>query len=254
MGNQPIGEWKTDSPKSYSCLLAGATGLVGSALLRQLLIDPTCHEITVLARRPLEEPVRDANSRSKLRVIIVDFDHLEDALDDVQADIVFCTLGTTIKVAGSQEAFRKVDYDYPLALARWAELAGVKHYMIITAMGSSTSSPFFYSRVKGELEEQLVQIPVSSLHLFQPSLLLGQRSAKRRGESIGAVLSKGLQWMMVGPLRKYRAITGENVARAMRTAAVQAAQDAASDKTVNKPIVYKYESDQIAAMAVHTTR
>ncbi|MUT67921.1 NAD(P)H-binding protein [Paenibacillus sp. NEAU-GSW1] len=239
---------------TYRCLLAGATGMVGGALLRQLLADPACSAVTVLARRPLE--LKDASlDRSKLRVIIADFDCLGDALDDVAVDVVFCALGTTIKTAGSQEAFRKVDYQYPLELARWAELSGAKHYMVITAMGASTSSAFFYSRVKGELQERLAELPLESIHFFQPSLLHGERQTFRLVESIGAVLSKGISWLLVGPLRPYRPIAGEAVASAMRAAARQAASGKPAHQAHGenkRPTVYTYPSDMIAAMAVHT--
>lgn len=239
---------------TYSCLLVGATGLVGLALLRQLLADPACYKITVLARRPFDRPVADSNNRSKLHVIVADFDRLQEALDDVQADVVFCALGTTIKAAGSQEAFRQVDYEYPLSLAKWAEHTGVRHYMVITAMGASVSSPFFYSRVKGELEEQLSLIQIESITFFRPSLLLGYRSSKRFAETVGAMFSKAVQWIMIGPLRQYRPIAGEDVARAMRTAAKQAIAEPAKYRNDGRqPTVHAYSSDSIAALAAHTT-
>lgn len=239
---------------TYSCLIAGATGLVGSALLAQLLHDPACHSITVLARRPLGQTEMDPEVRAKLRVIIADFDRMWEALDDVSVDVVYCTLGTTIKTAGSQEAFRKVDYDYPLGLAEWAGHTGARHYLVITSMGASSSSTFFYNRVKGELEEQLALIPMESIRIFRPSLLLGSRQSFRLGETIGAAVSKAVQWGMVGSLRPYRPIAGEAVAKAMRTAAKQAMMEQAMERNAGgQPAVYTYSSDRIAEMAAQTT-
>jgi uncharacterized protein YbjT (DUF2867 family) len=239
---------------TYSGLIAGATGLVGSALLVQLLNDPACRSITVLARRPLGQTQMKPAFRAKLRVIIADFDRMWEALDDVSVDVVFCTLGTTIRTAGSQEAFRKVDYDYPLALAEWAKHTGAKHYLVITSMGASSSSSFFYNRVKGELEEQLVQIQLDSVRIFRPSLLLGSRPSFRLGERIGAAVSKAVQWGMIGSLRQYRPIAGEHVAKAMRTAAKQAMIEQAKEQnTEGQPAVYTYSSNRIAEMAAQTT-
>jgi Predicted nucleoside-diphosphate-sugar epimerases len=239
---------------TYSCLIAGATGLVGSALLAQLLNDPACHSITVLARRPLGPIELDQEARAKLRVIIADFDRMWEALDDVSVDVVFCTLGTTIRTAGSQEAFRKVDYDYPLGLAEWAGHTGARHYLVITSLGASSSSAFFYNRVKGELEEQLALLPLESVRIFRPSLLLGPRQSFRLGETIGAAVSKAVQWGMVGSLRPYRPIAGEAVAKAMRTAAKQAMMEQAIErKTEGQPAVHTYSSDRIAEMAAQTT-
>lgn len=239
---------------TYSCLIAGATGLVGSALLAQLLRDPACHSITVLARRPLGQIEADSERRAKLRVIIADFDRMWEALDDVSVDVVFCTLGTTIKTAGSREAFRKADYEYPLGLAEWAGHTGARHYLVISSMGASTSSSFFYSRVKGELEEQLALVPLESVRIFRPSLLLGARQSFRLGETIGAVVLKAVQWGLVGSLRPYRPIAGEAVAKAMRTAAKQAMKEQAMESNAGgQPAVYTYSSDRIAEMAAQTT-
>ncbi|NIK72328.1 NAD-dependent epimerase/dehydratase family protein [Paenibacillus sp. BK720] len=239
---------------TYSCLIAGATGLVGSALLEQLLNDPACHSITVLARRPIGHIEMEPEARCKLHVIIADFDRMWEALDDVTVDLVYCTLGTTIKTAGSQEAFRRVDYDYPLALAEWGQHTGARHFLVITAMGASSSSAFFYNRVKGELEEQLALIPLESVRIFRPSLLLGPRQSFRLGETIGAAVSKAVQWGMVGSLRPYRPIAGEAVAKAMRIAAKQAMTEQAMEKRAEgQPAVHTYSSDRIAEMAAQTT-
>lgn len=239
----------------YTCLLAGATGLVGSALLVQLMEDPMVRQITVLTRRPLDfmESGR-AHRLNKLKVIITLFDDLDQSLEDVNADVVYCTLGTTIKAAKTREAFREVDYEYPLALARWAKRNGASHYAVITAMGASTASKFFYSRVKGELEESLASLKLPMVHIFQPSLLLGQRRNMRMGESIGGWVFKGLQFTMVGPLRKYRPIKGEDVARGMIQAVSQSLMKKSIQSTSQAASVKYYVSHEIANLAVHSTR
>lgn len=171
----------------------------------------------------------------------------------MNVDVVFCTLGTTMKAAKTQEAFRKVDYEYPLALAEWAKSKGVAHYLVVTALGASSSSMFFYSRVKGELQEKLAKLEQLIVHVFQPSLLLGERKTARRGESIGAWFSKSLQFMMVGPLRKYRAIKGEDVARAMKRAAGEAMLISSKHVTITETAIQYYTSEKIAKLALHTT-
>src|SRR2546422_227594 len=128
-----------------TALLAGATGLVGGHVLRLLLADESYQKITVLSRRGL--PV----TSPKLQQRLIDFDHLAD-LDVPRVDDVFCCLGTTIKKAGSQEAFRKVDFGYVEALARIAARAGAKQFLLVSAIGADAKSRVFYSRVKGETE------------------------------------------------------------------------------------------------------
>lgn len=245
---------QSDANTGYSCLLAGATGLVGAALLKQLIQDASVRQITMLARRiPDLSALKQEHDLSKLRIIVGSFDDLETALEGVEADAVFCTLGTTIKIAKTREAFRKVDYDYPLALAKWAKRRGANQYAVVTAMGASSSSMFFYNRVKGELEEQLAKLKLPIVHVLQPSLLLGERPAVRTGESVGAWMSKGLPFMMVGPLRKYRPIQGEAVACAMKRVVGQAAAGNRGQAAKQTTTIQYYSSDKIAELAVHTT-
>ncbi|MWC30730.1 NAD-dependent epimerase/dehydratase family protein [Paenibacillus sp. MMS18-CY102] len=210
----------------YRALLAGATGLVGSSLLRKLLAHKACRELTVLTRRPLDGAsarivmAAEANG-AKLRVIVADFDRLGEALSDVEADVVYCALGTTIRKAKSKDAFRKVDFDYPLALGEWAKRHHARKYVAVTAMGASTTSPFFYSRVKGELEEELAELRLPELHLFRPSLLLGKRQEIRLAELFGAWAAIAMRPLMLGGLRRYRPISGDTVAEAMLRAGMR---------------------------------
>ncbi|WP_419876019.1 NAD(P)H-binding protein [Candidatus Pristimantibacillus sp. PTI5] len=238
----------------YSALLVGATGLIGKALLGQLLRDPLAREVTVLSRRPIEaKGLGTAGELAKLKVIVADLDGMDQALGQVTADAVFCTLGTTIKIAKTREAFRKVDYEYPLMLARFAERTGASLFSVVTAMGAASNSSVFYSRVKGELQEALTLLRIPVIQVFQPSLLIGERAAARPGEVFGAIVSKGLQFAMIGPLRKYRPIKGADVAIAMIRAAGNALTGDAAAAVSKTPAMHYYPSDKIADLAVHTT-
>jgi uncharacterized protein YbjT (DUF2867 family) len=195
------------SDTNKTALLVGATGLIGSQLLTKLLHSPFYSKVVVLTRRPLE--IRN----TKLTEIVFDFDRPDAS--QVIGDHVFCCLGTTIKKAGSREAFRKVDFEYPLKLARLAKLNGSEKYLIVTALGSDPGSGIFYNRVKGEIESELKSLDYDSLHILRPSLLLGDRQESRFGEKLGEALATVFKPVMIGPLKKYRAIDSQKVANAM---------------------------------------
>lgn len=213
-----------------ACIM-GASGLVGGELLSDLLHRPEYDRVTILVRRqmPIAHP--------KLEQKVVDFDHLP--ADAVQADDCFCCLGTTIKKAGSQAAFRQVDFEYPVAFAGLAKQSGARQFLIVTAMGADARSSIFYNRVKGEVEEALGQIGLPGLHIFRPSLLLGNRREFRLGESIAATVSPVIAPLLLGGLRKYRPIQGYVVARAMRNVALQWPEAEGT---------HIYPSDEIAAL------
>ena len=191
-----------------TALLAGATGLVGGHVLRLLLADESYQKITVLSRRGL--PV----TSPKLQQRLIDFDHLAD-LDVPRVDDVFCCLGTTIKKAGSQEAFRKVDFGYVDALARVAARAGAKQFLLVSAIGANAKSRVFYSRVKGETEAAVQAVGFAGTHIFRPSMLLGDRAESRILERLGTPLMRAVAFAMVGPLRRARPIAAADVAAAM---------------------------------------
>lgn len=218
-----------------TALLLGATGLVGGELLSLLLADAEYRQVTVLVRRDL--PL----TNSKLVQRVVDFDHLAKSAEAFNVDDVFCCLGTTIKKAGSQEAFRRVDYAYPLESAKLAWQRGAKQYLIITALGADARSSIFYNRVKGEVEEAIGRLPLRSFHIFRPSLLLGDRQESRLGEKIAAAVMGPLGFLLVGPLKKYRGIHARTVAQAMLRAAKQ-----------DLPGRHAYDSDVIQEMGVRS--
>ena len=199
-----------------TALVAGASGLVGSQVLRLLLEDPTYTRVTVLARREL--PL----SHKKLEQRIASFDRLAQIADFPRVHDVFCCLGTTMQQAGSPDAFRKVDFTYVVELARVAVRHRASQFLVVTAVGADPQSRILYSRVKGEAEEALRRLQFESIQIFRPSLLVGARSQGRPAERVAGLLSLLVAWAFVGPLSRYRPIKAEAVARAM----VQVAREA----------------------------
>lgn len=188
-------------------LIAGTTGLVGNLLLDQLLQDKYYEKVIALSRKPL------GREHDRMVNLVMDFDNMDSRAQELSADDVFCCLGTTIRQAGSQLAFRKVDYDYPLQLARITRERGAKQFLIVTALGSDKSSSIFYNRVKGEVEEAIGRLDFPGYHIFQPSMLLGDRKDDRAGESVGKAVMKTLDFLIP---RKYKAIQANRVARGMQ--------------------------------------
>ncbi len=188
-------------------LIAGASGLVGNKLLHLLLMNNFYKKIISVGRKTVEL------EHEKLEQIIVNFEALGEL--KIKADIVFCCLGTTIKKAGSKEAFKKVDFVYPKLLAQYGSQIGVASFHIITAMGASANSRIFYNKVKGEIEEELKAQSFVQLHCYRPSLLLGERKESRLMEGIGQVVMKGLSFLFIGALKNYKAISSDKVASFM---------------------------------------
>jgi len=192
-----------------TALLIGVTGLVGGHCLDFLLKDNNYSKVITLGRRRLER------ENEKLVQHVIDFDALEESKELVKADDVFCCLGTTIKTAGSQEAFRKVDFTYPTEIASLASQNGAEQFLIVTALGANSKSSIFYNRVKGETEDAISKIDFKSIQIFRPSLLLGDRKESRSGERWGEFFLTTFKFLLVGSLRKYRAIDASEVAKAM---------------------------------------
>lgn len=192
-----------------SALVAGATGLVGRCLLERLLNDPAYTEVRVVARR--EPDLR----HPQLRLLSSDFSDLAALGEALSAQDVFCCLGTTLKTAGSRAAFEDVDYRMVVDLARASLAAGAQQFLVISAVGASTLSPSFYSRVKGRMEAAVSALSFDAVHILRPSLLLGTRHEKRRGEELAQNLSPYLSPLFAGPLARYRPIRADDVAESM---------------------------------------
>jgi uncharacterized protein YbjT (DUF2867 family) len=212
-------------------LLLGASGLVGGHCLDKLLNDDAYGKVLTLGRRllPLEHP--------KLEQHVVDFARLAEFASLVRGEDIFSCLGTTIKKAGTREAFRLVDYTYQYEAARIASQAGAEQLLLVSSLGADARSSIFYNRVKGELEDAVSGLPLSGIQIFRPSLLLGERAEFRRGERVSEYAMKTFSFLMVGPLEKYRPVQASAVAAAMLKVAGE-----------HPAGVNVFESDRIRAM------
>jgi uncharacterized protein YbjT (DUF2867 family) len=157
----------------------------------------------------------------KLEQLVVDFDNLANYREQLKANDIYCCLGTTIKQAGSKENFYKVDYTYVMELAKMAAANQATQFLLVTALGADAHSRIFYSKVKGQIEAAVQALPFRAIHIFQPSLLMGNRKEKRAGESLAQIIMPKLNFLLVGGLRKYRPVQAEDVAQAMVMAAQQ---------------------------------
>ncbi|MEO5564167.1 MAG: NAD(P)H-binding protein, partial [Chitinophagaceae bacterium] len=180
--------------------IIGATGMIGTYLTEQILKDDYFSTVRVIVRRPIQK------TSPKMEVKLVDFDDAESVkLALEETDAVFCCIGTTQKnVKGDKELYRKVDLDIPVKTARFAKEAGCEKYIIITAIGANSKSNNFYLRLKGQVEDALEGIGLRSVHIFQPSMLLGNRKENRPVEKIMNPIMKVVSGLLVFSLRKYK--------------------------------------------------
>jgi uncharacterized protein YbjT (DUF2867 family) len=221
----PLGDPATGG---RTALVLGATGLVGGYCLDLLLADAAYARVVAPVRRPL------ARTHPRLHAPVVDFHRLEQHADVFAVDEVHACLGTTLRKAGSREAFLRVDHDYPLMAGRLAADQGARRYLLVSATGASERSPFFYSRVKGRLEAAVSALSFRTVVALRPSLLLGERDDHRPGEALAQKILPRLHPLLVGPLRRYRAVHGRIVACAMVRLAAE-----------NAPGMRVVESDEI---------
>lgn len=214
-----------------SVTLLGATGLVGREALRLLLGDPRIGRVVAVGRRALPPELLRDLPRERLDERVIEMDRVADHADLFASDALICALGTTMKQAGSREAFRRVDHDIPLDAARVARANGTAHYLLVSALGADAGSRVFYNRVKGEVERELLALSFHATTILRPSLLAGTREDVRAGEVVGRLL--GL--LVPGRLRPVRA---RDVARVLveRTASAE-------------PGARVIESDEIRALA-----
>jgi len=186
-------------------LVAGSTGLIGGQLLELLLAENSYSKVIALSRKPL------SISHPKLDNIVVEANDLKKH-QELKADDVFCCLGTTIKQAKSKEAFRKVDFDYPLDLANLLKANGASRFLLVSSLGADKSSGIFYNQVKGEVEEAIAAVAFDSFHILRPSLLIGPRKEARAGEDAAKAVYKIFGFLIPA---KYKGIDSIKVARAM---------------------------------------
>lgn len=207
-------------------LLAGATGLIGRQALDLFLAHPATERVIALTRRPLSRP-----PHPKLDVRIVDFERLQDQPDLFRVSHVVCALGTTMRQAGDRQSFRRVDFDYALALAQHGRAGGAHHYLLVSALGANVASRVFYNRVKGEIETAVRGLGYPSVTILRPSLLLGDRDEFRLAERVAQTFGR----LVPG---RFRPIAASLVAAGLVRAAVE-----------NAPGVRVIESAELAEWA-----
>jgi uncharacterized protein YbjT (DUF2867 family) len=215
-----------------SAIVAGASGLVGEHVLRRLLADGHYERVVAFVRGPLNLTHRRLEQRT------IDYERIGRMSAFPKAEDVFCCLGTTIKKAGSPEAFRKVDVEYVARLAEVSVRAGSSQFLLVSAVGASARSGNFYLRCKGETEDMVRALPFRGVQIFRPSFLLGHRLERRAGEAFGIAAARLLSPAMVGPARRYRPIRADDVAKAM----MLVARD-------SPPGIHVYEADAMQGLA-----
>ena len=214
-------------------ILIGATGLIGANLLETLLASTNYSEVLVIARKEVK------STNSKLKQLIIDFENLNKHETEITGNDVFCCMGTTAKKTPDKELYKTIDYQYPLDVAKIAFKNGAKSYHLVSSMGANPNSNIFYSRTKGEIEQDLKTIGFESLHIYQPSLLVGDRKEDRFLEGFMFGLMKVINPLLIGSLKKYRSIKIETVASAMLNQANK-----------NLKGVFIYPSDEIEKLGI----
>lgn len=213
-------------------LIVGATGLVGSKLLKLLEDDSSYNEIIVVTRKPV------LTASGKVTQHCLNFDHLYDHKEKFIADDIFCCLGTTMKNAGSKENFYKVDYSYVVNLATICSENNSTSFNLISATGANKNSVFYYNKVKGAVEEAILSLKFSVINIVRPSLILGERNEARPFEKAFQVFSKYFGFVFSGPFKKYTPVEADLIAKALLKSAKK-----------NKEGVHIIESNQLTQVS-----
>lgn len=190
-------------------LIAGGTGLIGNALVEQLIAHPEYTEIHCLVRKTGNW------SNEKIKEHIIDFEQLAEQFPKVEADCAFCCLGTTLKTAGSKDRQYQIDHDYVVDFAQQCFKMGIKRFIVISSIGASVETRNFYLRTKGDMERDCLAIGFENTVILRPSFLLGNRKEFRFSEKIAGGLMKGLGFLLVGKWRKYKGIHVDQIAQRM---------------------------------------
>ena len=192
-----------------TAIIAGASGLTGGILLQQLLLQPQYGLVVALVRKPL------AVTHSKLQQVVVDFEQPEQWQHYLTGEALFCCLGSTRKKTPDLKDYYRIDYDYPLLLAKLAASNELKQFHLLSALGANAQSANFYSKLKGQTEDEIKQSGIPSIHIYQPSVLVGNRAENRPGERFFIALMRLLNPLLLGKLTKYRSIAAAKVAAYM---------------------------------------
>jgi len=200
--------------ENKSALIVGATGLVGRQILKVLLENDYYNQITIVSRRSVG--IED----HRVKEIVIEFDNFDQYKDQISANDYYCSVGTTMKKAGSKEAFMKVDYSIPLLLAKHAKQDPTfEQFLLVSSYGANTDSALYYNQVKGKTEQDLISLKLKSLLIFQPSLLLGDRDEFRFFEEVAKFISAIFSFFIIGTHLRLWAIKATDVAKAMFTIA-----------------------------------
>jgi uncharacterized protein YbjT (DUF2867 family) len=219
-------------PMAKKAVIAGASGLIGSLLLEIILKKPGYDEVLVLVRKEL--PIRHL----KLKQTTVDFDRLDDYTALITGDVVFCCLGSTRKKTPDLTVYRTIDHDYPLHLAQIALKNRIAQFHLVSAIGANAAASNFYTKMKGETEADIKKVGLHSLHIYQPSFLVGDRKEKRAAEKLLTGFMKLLDPLLIGSLQKYRSIPAKTVAEAMY-----------NESLINQAGIFIHPSDKIKQLA-----
>ena len=201
---------KEVTDKRKNVVIFGATGLTGNELLKLLVDDERYGDIIVVTRRAIEN-----KNGEVINIVLDNFLNISDLGEKLKADLFFVCTGTTIKKAGSEKAFRTVDYEIPLRIAQYAQSLNIPGMVVISSIGANSRSSSFYLRTKGEMEEAVSEVYKGGLKFIRPSLLLGKRDEFRAGEFLASLFMRSLGWAMIGPLKRYRGVKASEVARQM---------------------------------------
>ena len=196
-------------------IVAGATGLVGGFCVKELLQNDAYSQVIILVRKPLDW------KHPKLKQIVVDFDRLEKIAGQLKAQDIFSCLGTTRKKSPSQEAYRKIEFEYAFKLARITSRQKAEKFLFVSTMGADADTGAFYLKLKGEVEEAVSALPFKAVHLFRPSFITGEKGRKERRplEALLETVLNALGFLFIGPFQKYHPIPAQTIAKAMVRAA-----------------------------------
>ncbi|WP_417443085.1 NAD-dependent epimerase/dehydratase family protein [Joostella sp.] len=192
-----------------TAIILGATGLTGSTLLKQLLNDDRYKTIKLFSRSSINK------ENPKIKEYIVDMFDLMLHHDDFTADEVFCCIGTTKSKTPDKAKYKAIDYGIPVAAAMLCKKNNINTYAVISSMGADSESAIFYNRIKGKMEDEVMSLHIPKTFILQPSLIAGKRDESRPAEWFFKQLMKGLNYIMVGPLKKYQSITPDKIAKSM---------------------------------------
>lgn len=190
-------------------ILYGASGLVGSYILYNLLNNANYQQVIIVVRKDLNI------QHPKLKTLIGDFNTLPEVVKDIQIDEVFIALGTTQKKTPDKKLYYQIDHDYPILATKLAKENGAKAVFLVSALGANAKSSIFYSKMKGETEQDIISLNLDHTYIFRPSMILGNRKENRPAEKVFIGIFKFINPIFVGGLSKYKGIEATEIAKAM---------------------------------------